>query len=658
MRSKIKNKLIASLVLTVFMATNTLGTAIAMGDSYIGYNANRPSIRATGVGESVSLKSGLHLLNGDTRVNLSLREADVTQVLRMFADQAGMNIIFTPEVVALNAAGKEENAGKKSETGDAASGTVTLDLVDIPLEQAFNLVITSSNLYYDIQGNAIIVSTRANAVSLSERSQVTVLPVKYSNAAAVAHFINVNFFGSKDKMKANPGISAKSAVVANPITNEIIVAGTDSDVEVVKRLLEQVDRKPAITTYKVNHTTPAEMASAICTSLIPGAMFIGTDDAGSSSGGAAGVPTGFASDSSSSSDSSSIAVSGGKLACSFAAVNSDDFDDDSGDDDDEDKLISFPSMGMTVTYFPSLGTVQVIGGSQHQLALIGDYIAANDRKTPQAYLEVQIVSLNETGSKTFDNQWQFLSKNFSFNAGSNAGGFATNTMYPVFFAGHGFTLTGGSYDEDTGAYTPTGVIRKWGTSPQLVYAVNYLVSSGKGRILANPKILLTSGKTSKIDLSSEYVDTVTTQYLSTGTIGTSQTQKEITKGSDNGITVEIASFISPDGYVTMDITPQYNSIASRYNDSTTGDLLATLLQKRILELKGIRVKDGETLVIGGMIQESETKDVTKIPFLGDIPVLGMFFRSTVTQKDREEMVMMLTPQIVVDTEDAVGAETL
>ena len=632
MRSKIKNKVIASLMLTAFFVTNSMSASFAM-DSYIGYNAGRPAIRSAGMGSSVSLKSGIHMLNGDTRVNLSLRDADVTQVLRMFADQAGMNIIFTPDV----------------------KGTVTLDLVDIPLEQAFNLVITTSKLYYDIQDSALIISTSDNAVSLSDRNQVTVIPVRYANAAAVAHFINVNFFGSKEKMKSNPGISARSAVVANPITNEIIVTGTDSDVDVVRRLLEQVDRKPAITTYKVNHTTPAEMANAICTSLIPGAMFIGTDDA---TGGAAGIPTGYAADSSSSeSGTSSIAVSGGQLACSFAAVNSDDFDDDSDEDDDEDKLISFPSMGMTVTYFPTLGTVQIIGGSPHQLALIGDYIAANDRKTPQAYLEVQIVSLTENGSKTFDNQWQFLSKNFSFNAGGQAGGFQTNPMYPIFFAGHGFTLVDpATYDKETGSYDVIGQIQKWGTSPQLVYTVNYLISSNKARVLANPKILLTSGKTSKIDLSSEYIDTMTTQFLSSGAIGTSQSQKEVNKGSDNGITVEISSFISPDGYVTLDITPQYNSISETIYDTNQIDILATLLQKRMLELKGIRVKDGETLVIGGMIQERESKSVTKIPFLGDIPVVGMFFRTTTTGKSREEMVMMLTPQIIVDTEDAVDRD--
>lgn len=61
------------------------------------------------------------------------------------------------------------------------------------------------------------------------------------------------------------------------------------------------------------------------------------------------------------------------------------------------------------------------------------------------------------------------------------------------------------------------------------------------------------------------------------------------------------------------------------------DLAATLLQRRDLDLKGVRIKDGETLVIGGMNSENETKSVNKIPFLGDLPVIGMFSEVQVLQ---------------------------
>ena len=157
-------------------------------------------------------------------------------------------------------------------------------------------------------------------------------------------------------------------------------------------------------------------------------------------------------------------------------------------------------------------------------------------------------------------------------------------------------------------------------------------------------------------MTSDYVAKVTSQYLdSTGT-GSSQVQKDYDIQSDNGIKVTITPFISPDGYVTMDINPDYSTIAGQLytGGEVEGerDLAATLLQRRNLTLKGIRIKDGETLIIGGMIQETETKNVSKIPFLGDLPFIGMIFRSTGTQRSKEEMVIMLTPQIIVDTEDA------
>ena len=207
-------------------------------------------------------------------------------------------------------------------------------------------------------------------------------------------------------------------------------------------------------------------------------------------------------------------------------------------------------------------------------------------------------------------------------------------------------------------YDVLGAQTKWGSSPQLVYAVNYLVENSKGRVLANPRILLTSGQESTIDLTSDYVSKVTSQYLDGTGQGSSQVQKDYDIQSDNGIKVTITPFISPDGYVTLDISPEYSTIASQIwekQETQYPDLVATLLQRRNLDLKGVRIKDGETLVIGGMIQESESKSVKKIPFLGDIPVLGMFFRSTGTTRSKEEMVIMLTPQILLDSEDVVSS---
>ena len=162
-------------------------------------------------------------------------------------------------------------------------------------------------------------------------------------------------------------------------------------------------------------------------------------------------------------------------------------------------------------------------------------------------------------------------------------------------------------------------------------------------------------------MTSDYVKSVTSQVISGVTSGAAQRDYDI--ADDNGIKVALTAFISPDGYVTLNIKPEYATIKEQIysptEDSQTMDLAATLLQRRNLDLKNVRIKDGETLVIGGMLRDDETKSVKKIPFLGDIPYIGAMFRSTNTTKSKEEMVIMITPKIITDNEDAIsGQETL
>ena len=627
MKNKIREKLIAGLMLSAFVVTNSLTAAVAMEDYSNGYGA--PLLRT---GEAVSV--GLHveedIPNADSVVNLSLRDADVKQVLRMFADQAGMNIIFTPDV----------------------EGQITMDLVDIPLKEALSLVVKTSKLYYDIKANTLVVSTEENSLSLVDRNQnMTIIPVKYVNAVAISSFLNKSVFSPKGKGAVRPGMSNGFIVATNPATNELIVTGTDKDLALVRRVVDQFDKKPTLTTFKVNHTTPAEMSNLICTSLFPSMSVLDPDD--SSSGGAAGIPTGFASDDSSGGgdSGSGISVGGGKLACALSWQQK---TEESSGDEETFSLSSLPLLNLSVSYFPTLGTIQVLGGSDSQIEMIRDYIAANDKKAPQAFLEIQIITLSESGSKTFDNTWSYMSKNFSFNADKGNG---FSTINPIFLSGKGYySYDKESWDADKGSgpkpwegYETSGWTGKSYQASHLHYAVNYLIENNKGRVLANPKVLLTSGQPSVIDLTSDYVSKVTTQYLDNGTAaGSAQVQRDVEVSDDNGIKVTVTPFISPDGYVTLDIAPNYKTIKEKYyTDGEAGkDLAATLLQRSDLNLKGIRIKDGET------------KTVSKIPFLGDLPVIGMFFRSTSTGKSKEEMVVMITPQIVVDTEDAVADDNM
>ena len=234
----------------------------------------------------------------------------------------------------------------------------------------------------------------------------------------------------------------------------------------------------------------------------------------------------------------------------------------------------------------------------------------------------------------------------------------------IFFTGRPFQSyapategSDGSSSSSQGAAS-TNYFRYHGRST-VSWAMSYLIENGKGRMLANPKVMVTNGKKSVINLTSDYVKTTEEEIMTSGTVGTAGVSRTYEIGEDNGISVELVPFISPDGYVTLNLMPNYATIKEQIMaPSSTGQgqiIAATLLQRRNLELSNIRIKDGETLVLGGLIQEEEHKNISKLPILGDLPVIGSVFRSTTTSNTKSELVIMITPHIIKDTEDVASA---
>ena len=621
-------RFLATALLLAFTVPSTLAYP-----SYGNYNSNN----ALPNGTSTTLSGEVKLSDKNDKINLSLRDSDVRQVLRMFADKAGKNIVFHSSV----------------------NGRVTLDLVDMPINEAFALVLNVSNLNYYIQDNTIIVIHKDSQDNATfSKQEMMVFPVQYVSASKIAAFLNKNVFEMK-----KPGISSVDAATVNAATNELIVFGMPSDAAIVKKVIAQLDKEPSNRMFIVNHTTPAEMANMICNMLLPahGSESSGggmdgyvppTPGIGTSlTGGAAGIITGGAA-SSSKEGAESVKLGEGVVACtvsqSINGQNSSPFD----------------IQNIAISYYPQRGTILMIGGSSSQQDMVERFIKSNDIKQPQAYLELSIVELSEEGSKEFQNNWSLQSPNWgvSFNNGRTSGG-REGGAYPrrIPLIKSGWTT---ETDSETGAekqkyWEESGYTTDPIRGTYISWTMNYLIENGKGRMLANPKILITNGQESVIDLTEDYVEKVTSEFLSSSgsTYSTGAVQKTYQIGDDKGIKVSLVPFISPDGYVTMNIRPEYATEAGKEystNQDGTKDIAATLLNRRNLDLKNVRIKDGETLVIGGLIREIESKIVQKIPVLGDLPVVGGAFRSTTTGKAKTELVIMITPKIIKDGDNTVA----
>ena len=578
--------------------------------------------------DTINLNDNVRITNSKTKINLSLRDSDVKQVLRMFAQKAGLNVIFHNSV----------------------NGKVTLDLVNVTLNDAFLLVLRSAELTYVLDGKNIIVASSSQGSSLSfSKQNLNIIPIKYERAQNIADFLNNNIFGSNIT-----GLTNDKIVTSNPATNEILLFGTQNDYEVAKKIAQKLDRKPMINTFKVNHTTPKEMAMLICSTFIEVNKKVSTEEEDDL------ADDDDDDDTEDDDEVKKVKLGSGIVACRATeeVVKGDSVQGPASTTNQENAIRMFSSAPLAIVYFPELGTINVNGGSYEQVKMIKEFIEQNDKKQPMAYVEMSVVELNESGSKEFANEWSlwtpFISLSFD-----TSNGLATDANHPTFFMGRSYQTSSSTTGDDGTTTTTRYTVDKYKGDSTLVYRLKYLVQNGKGRVLTNPKIMVTNGQKSVIDMTADYVKTVKSEMLTTiDNAGISRTYEV---GDDEGLKIELLPFISPDGYVSMNIKPEFATIKERIyapGQSGVDELQATLLQRRDLSLNNIRIKDGETLILAGLIKENETQQVTKIPILGDLPLVGVFFRTSSNQKTKEELVIMITPHIVYSSDDIANIKPI
>ena len=172
------------------------------------------------------------------------------------------------------------------------------------------------------------------------------------------------------------------------------------------------------------------------------------------------------------------------------------------------------------------------------------------------------------------------------------------------------------------------------------------VVSGNAKILTDPTLVVQEGQQARVNLGQEVVSQVDVQFSDTagGTRETRTIQKALA-----GLTLTLnVDRIDDNGFVTLALAPRVTSPSST-QDLGNGSS-ATLLTVRELNSGNIRLRDGQTLIVSGIIQDSDRTTVTKVPILGDIPILGALFRRTNRNNTRQEVIILLTPQILDDSQ--------
>ncbi len=168
---------------------------------------------------------------------------------------------------------------------------------------------------------------------------------------------------------------------------------------------------------------------------------------------------------------------------------------------------------------------------------------------------------------------------------------------------------------------------------------------GKLQILSRPQIMARDNVEAEIQIGQRVpYPTGSTTSSDTGNI-TTQIQYE-----DIGIILKVTPHINPDGYVILDVAPEISSISDSTVQISEG-LNATVFNKTKASTT-VAIKDGETIVIGGLFRTEKRHRENKVPFLGDIPILGYLFKSLTNVDEKTELLIVLTPKLVDDVEKA------
>jgi type IV pilus assembly protein PilQ len=527
-------------------------------------------------------------LGSSARINMVLKNTPAREVLESLARSANLNLAYSDSSVGADGKPKTD-------------ATVTLNLRNEPVQNAFNYVLQLSGLEANRVGNTIFVGTRLPD-SVRE-TIVRTLRMNQVTSSAAANFLTSQ--GAETQIattkvsfqSVGEGAAARTVETRTPEILALKASESSSGTLLLRGLSVTTDERLNAITL-VGSPRKVEMATSMLTRL----------------------------------DARRRQV----------AINVKIVDVNLSNSDSLNSSLSFKS-GDTI-----FGVDQGVASVN-----FGNTQPGGSTLSVPAVAAINGISTG-TNSRTTTNSSSGspVTTTTSITTGGTVTG-GTSTTTP----GGNTTTTGGIV---TGGTTNTNTSTTSGNNPittstnaitginptalsTFLSSIKAQIISGNGKILTDPTLVVQEGQKATVNLTQDVFGGFKINSVA-GTGATTSTREPIIKQA--GLSLDIlVNRIDDNGFVSVGVTPTVSSIGSTL---TTSDGDIALLQSRTMNSGEIRLRDGQTLILSGIIQESDRSSVTKIPILGDIPILGALFRSTTKSNQRQEVVVLLTPQILDD----------
>jgi len=236
-----------------------------------------------------------------------------------------------------------------------------------------------------------------------------------------------------------------------------------------------------------------------------------------------------------------------------------------------------------------------------------------DVPQPQVVLEVLVVELEERATEEFGIDWEYTDPHNTFSMEAGLGAFTGLAQY-------------------------TSVPKSQLTG--LLVTLRALVGEQKANIRCRPRVATLNGQEAVIDISlDEYFTVVTDIY----TAGTLRTELQVIT---SGVLLKITPHIGDNGDITVDVLTEVSDVASRQNllaGNESGDL--PIIRRRKADTT-VRVKEGDAIVIGGLIETQQRSEDKRVPFLSSIPLVGGIFTTKDDSTLKKEVIIFITPRLI------------
>lgn len=229
----------------------------------------------------------------------------------------------------------------------------------------------------------------------------------------------------------------------------------------------------------------------------------------------------------------------------------------------------------------------------------------------QVMIEALVIELSEEGKKSLGVTWGSMLD----------GGFS---VYPP----------SSSFDYTRSVAGKSSWEMSGSLSSDLFVRVNTLVSQGQAKIRANPRLATLEGKEAEINIGREEY------YLIS--VGSGSQVSYTLQSIATGVVLKITPYVDKNNQIRVNFSPQVSEVVGK------GATNLPVITKRAVTTS-VRVNDGQTIAIGGLVQEQSGETISKVPFVGSVPLVGMLFRHKKTTSENKEVVIFITPRILRDT---------